>query len=207
MSIYAFKPQFQALLRPAVRALYRLGVTANQVTLASCAISVALGLWLTLSAATLIWFLLLPLWFVLRMAANAADGMLAREFGQQSVLGGYLNELCDVISDAALYLPFAVVEGSGSGIGIVAAVVFLACLTELAGILGVPAGASRRYDGPMGKSDRAFVFGALGLALGSGLPPGPWLHWTLAVVCALLIVTIVNRVRRGIDEQRHGGAP
>ena len=27
-------------------------------------------------------------------------------------------------------------------------------------------GASRRYDGPMGKSDRAFVFGALGLWVG-----------------------------------------
>ena len=37
---------------------------------------------------------------------------------------------------------------------------------------GPTVGASRRYDGPLGKSDRAFVFGALGLwvALGGPLP-------------------------------------
>ena len=45
----------------------------------------------------------------LRMAFNAIDGMLAREFGQQSALGAFLNELTDVVSDAALYLPFAFV--------------------------------------------------------------------------------------------------
>ena len=41
------------------------------------------------------------------MALNAIDGMLAREFNQKSRLGGYLNEITDVVSDAALYLPFA----------------------------------------------------------------------------------------------------
>lgn len=40
----------------------------------------------------------------LRMAPNAIDGMLAREFGQQSCLGAYLNELCDVVADSALFL-------------------------------------------------------------------------------------------------------
>ena len=43
------------------------------------------------------------------MALNAIDGMLAREFGQKSALGGYLNEIGDVVSDAALYAPFALV--------------------------------------------------------------------------------------------------
>jgi len=39
MSIYALKPKFQNLLRPLVRRLYNRGVTANQVTLAACAVS------------------------------------------------------------------------------------------------------------------------------------------------------------------------
>ena len=43
------------------------------------------------------------------MALNAVDGMLAREFNQKSRLGGYLNEITDAVSDAALYLPFAFV--------------------------------------------------------------------------------------------------
>jgi CDP-diacylglycerol--glycerol-3-phosphate 3-phosphatidyltransferase len=199
MSIYALKPRFQALLRPVAGALYRVGVTANQVTVLACAISVALGLWLTFNAQQSSLFLLIPLWFLLRMALNAIDGMLAREFGQASTLGGYLNELTDVVSDAALYLPFALLPGAG--VALVGAVILLSCLTEMAGVLGVAAGASRRYDGPMGKSDRAFVFGALGLLIGCGVAPGAWLGWTLLALSLLLVVTIVNRVRRGIAER------
>ncbi len=44
-----------------------------------------------------LWYALLPVWMLLRMALNAVDGMLAREFGQQSRLGAYLNELSDVV--------------------------------------------------------------------------------------------------------------
>src|SRR5688572_15098623 len=111
MSIYDLKPRFQALLRPGTRGLARAGVTANQVTLAACVVSVALGAYLTLRPERAL-FLLLPLWFFVRMAFNAIDGMLAREFGQSSRLGAYLNELTDVISDAFLYLPFAMLPGA-----------------------------------------------------------------------------------------------
>jgi CDP-diacylglycerol--glycerol-3-phosphate 3-phosphatidyltransferase len=41
-----------------------------------------------------------------------------------------------------------------------------ATVSELAGVLGGLVGASRRYDGPMGKSDRAFVFGLLAIYVG-----------------------------------------
>ena len=43
MSIYELKPRFQNLLRPLVRRLYSAGVTANEVTVAACVISVLLG--------------------------------------------------------------------------------------------------------------------------------------------------------------------
>ena len=109
MSIYALKPKFQNLLRPLVARLYRRGISANQVTLAACGLSLLLGALLTACAGTAPLFWLLPLWLFVRMAMNAADGMLAREFGQQSALGGCLNELTDVAADAALYLPLAFV--------------------------------------------------------------------------------------------------
>ena len=48
MTIYDLKPKFQALLRPTVRTLYDAGVTANQVTVAACALSIALGVALCL---------------------------------------------------------------------------------------------------------------------------------------------------------------
>lgn len=201
MSIYALKPRFQDLLRPLVVRLHRRGVTANQVTVAACAVSVALGAGLAYSAATggqALWFLLLPGWLFFRMAANAVDGMLAREMGQRTRLGAYLNELTDAVSDAALYLPFAwAVPGGGPA---VATAIWLAALTELAGVVGLLAGASRRYDGPMGKSDRAFVFGALAawLSVAGHLPE--WSVWVVWAVAGLAAWTVVRRVRAGLAE-------
>ncbi|MDA7416854.1 CDP-alcohol phosphatidyltransferase family protein [Xenophilus arseniciresistens] len=203
MSIYALKPRFQALLRPGVRRLAEAGITANQVTVAACVISVALGLWLFFAAPGRWAFALVPLWMLLRMAFNAIDGMLAREHGQQSRLGAFLNELTDVVSDAALYAPFALIEPLGAFW--VGALIVGAGLSEFAGALGPTVGASRRYDGPLGKSDRAFVFGALGLyiALGGPLPPGI-AAWLMPLLTALVAWTTVNRVRRALAET--GGA-
>ena len=195
MSIYALKPRFQELLRPLVARAYRSGVTANQVTVAACILSVALGAWLALEPGASALFLLLPVWLALRMALNAIDGMLAREFGQASTLGAYLNELGDVVSDAALYAPFALLAGSSAWL--VGAVIALSIIAEMAGVLGVAAGAGRRYDGPMGKSDRAFIFAVLGLLVGLGLPLAPAFNWIWGALIVALVATIVNRVRRG----------
>lgn len=157
ISIYSLKPRFQSLLRPLVRKMAARGITANQVTLAAAAISLLIALVVTWQAQHLWVFVLIPIWMFLRMALNAIDGMLAREFGQQSKLGAYLNELCDVIADSALYLPFALLAGVPALL--VVGVVLMAAVVEYAGVLGLMVGASRRYDGPMGKSDRAAVFG------------------------------------------------
>ena len=198
MSIYALKPRFQALLRPLVGLLHRAGVTANQVTIAACAGSVALGVWLALDPGAS--FLLIPLWLAIRMALNAMDGMLAREFGQASPLGAYLNELGDVISDCALYAPFALLPGSDPWL--VGAIVVLAIISEMAGVLAVSAGGARRYDGPMGKSDRAFVFAVVGLLAGLGIPLEAAFDWLWAAVVVLLVLTIFNRVKRGVSAGR-----
>nr|WP_314492904.1 CDP-alcohol phosphatidyltransferase family protein [uncultured Pseudomonas sp.] len=199
-SIYQLKPRFQALLRPSVQRLYDRGVTANQVTLAAAAVSVLLGLLLAWRPEATGLFLLVPLWMLLRMALNAVDGMLAREFGQQSTLGAYLNELCDVVADAALYLPFALLPGVSPSL--VVLTVVLAVISEYAGVMGPLVGASRRYDGPMGKSDRAFAFGVLGTGVGLGLLAASWINGLLALVLLLSLYTLYNRVRRGLLEAR-----
>lgn len=197
-SIYQLKPRFQALLRPLVQRLYERGITANQVTLAALVVSLAAAAAVALLAEHLWIFLLIPLWMLLRMALNAIDGMLAREFGQQSKLGAYLNELCDVAADAALYLPLALVPGVWPAA--VVLVVVLAALTEYAGVLGPMVGASRRYDGPMGKSDRAFAFGVLATGIALGVLPAAWVNGLLLVIAALSVLTLANRVRQGLAE-------
>jgi CDP-diacylglycerol--glycerol-3-phosphate 3-phosphatidyltransferase len=176
----------------------RAGITANQLTVLAAASSAAVGIFLCHRSER--WLLTLPLFLFVRMALNAADGMLAREFGQQSRLGAYLNELGDVVADAFLYLPFAYLPGFDPlWIGVV---IVLATVSEMAGVIGVTTGASRRYDGPMGKSDRAFAFGVFALWIGLGWPvaPGVPLNWFSRPMAVLLAITTANRVHKGLKE-------
>jgi phosphatidylglycerophosphate synthase len=198
-TIYGLKPAFQNLLRPIVRLLARSGVTANQVTLFALVISLATG------AAVAWWrgprvLLLLPAVLLLRMALNAMDGMLAREHNQKTPLGAILNELGDVVADAGLYAPLALVPGFEPWL--VVAVVLLAIFSEMTGVVGVQIGASRRYDGPMGKSDRAFLFGLMGLLLGLRVPVERWIPYVLIAMAILLVLTILNRARNALRELR-----
>ena len=197
ISVYAIKPAFQNVLRPIARWLHCRGVTANQVTLAALLLSLAAGgaVWLWPTAATL---LLLPPVLLLRMALNALDGMLAREFQGPTPLGAILNEVGDVLADAGLYLPLALVPGVS--VAAVTALVLLALLSEFCGVLAVMIGGSRRYDGPMGKSDRALLLGGVALWLGFGGPGGVWLTGVLWIANALLALTGFNRLRGALRE-------
>jgi CDP-diacylglycerol--glycerol-3-phosphate 3-phosphatidyltransferase len=197
-SIYQLKPAFQNLLRPMVRGLAGAGVTPNQVTIAAMLLSVAVGVLICFFPAYHAALLLVPLTMFVRMALNAIDGMLAREHDMRSTLGGFLNEITDVVSDCALYLPFALVLPAYAWL--VAGVVIVSMLTEFAGVCAQALGASRRYDGPMGKSDRAFVFGLVALLLGAGLDGGRWCGILLLVTLLLACLTVFNRVRRGVAE-------
>ncbi|WP_179402810.1 CDP-alcohol phosphatidyltransferase family protein [Burkholderia guangdongensis] len=198
MSLYALKPKFQNKLRPLTESLAERGVTANQVTLFAAGGSIVVGALAGLGVFARVLFLLIPIWLFVRMALNAIDGMLAREHGQKSTFGAYLNELGDVVSDVALVLPFL------SAPALAPADVWLfaiaAVIVECAGLIGPLAGASRRYDGPLGKSDRALALGAFALWIGLGLPVGGLARglWWLLIVLA--VVTIVRRVRAGVAE-------
>lgn len=201
LSIYALKAPFQALLRPVVRRLAATGISANAVTVAAAVMSCVLGALLVVCAQTgrTAAFFALPVWMLLRMALNAIDGLLAREHHMESTLGAYLNELCDVVSDAALYLPFAFVAPFGwAG---VSAVIFLSVLSEFAGALGASLGGGRRYDGPMGKSDRAAVFGGLGLLYAWRGDFGDAWAWCMPIVAGLIVINIFTRVRRGVGRR------
>jgi CDP-diacylglycerol--glycerol-3-phosphate 3-phosphatidyltransferase len=199
-TIYDLKPAFQGLLRRPANALARAGITANQVTLAALLMSALAGLLVLAWPGNRAVLAMVPVVLFLRMALNAIDGMLAREHGMKSKLGAVLNELGDVVSDAAIYLPFAFVPGVPAGW--VVLVVLVGILGEMTGVVAVQVGASRRYDGPFGKSDRAFLFGLLALLLAIGVEPGAWIGVLLAAACALGVLTVVNRARAALREAR-----
>ncbi len=196
MTIYDLKPKFQALLRPIVDSLYTKGITPNQVTWAALILSIITGAFVVMTDGATWTLLLIPFVMFIRMALNAIDGILAKEHNMMSDKGAMLNELADVISDVALYLPLAYIAGLSPVLVVLFVVVGL--FTEVAGILGAVIGGTRRYDGPMGKSDRAFVVGLLALLIGLGLTPGWWADGLLLLSIMLGMVTVYNRAKRGL---------
>ena len=195
-SIYSLKPRFQKLLAPVLKHLEKLRITPNQVTLFTmfssltfCAVLVNFGsvLWL---------WMVFPVFMLLRRALTAIDGMLANATQQKTKLGSLLNEVCDQISDVALYLPFALLPNVS--IALVVLVVVLMLLAEFAGIAALVVGAQRRFDGPMGKSDRAFAFSVVALLIATKTAP-IWINSLLLIVLLLLLWTIINRLVKALQ--------
>lgn len=195
-SIYQIKPAFQGLLRPVGGLLHRGGITPNRITTAALLASAGMGLWLCTGSR--VSFLLLPVFLFVRMAADALDGMIAREFNLCSPTGTLLNEVADVAADGALYLPFALLPGVWPILPIAAVV--LALVSEQAGVAAVLIGSPRRFDGPMGKSDRAFTFGTCGLAWGLGLTSPLIWNAIFVAINGLLLLTIFHRCRNAVRE-------
>jgi CDP-diacylglycerol--glycerol-3-phosphate 3-phosphatidyltransferase len=196
-SIYDLKPRFQALLRPLIVQLARVGFTPNRVTTLALILSIAIGVTVLLQRERPMILLLLPIWLFLRMALNAIDGMMARELNMRSTLGAVLNEVGDVLSDVALYLPLALMDPPSHWwvIGFTLGAV----LTEFCGLLPQALGTNRHYEGPMGKSDRAFFVGALSLV--TALLPTFFKHWPalFAIATAFTLLTSFKRLRAGLS--------
>ena len=174
------------------------GVSANQVTLAGVLLSgIGGGLiaWQPHAHWPLLW---LPLILLVRMALNAIDGMLAREHAQQSHLGAILNEMGDVVADAALYLPLALLANVSATL--IVLLVLLATMSEMMGVVAVQIGAKRQYQGPMGKSDRAVCLGVVALLLGCGVAAGAWVNGLLVLMLFMLLLTMVNRAKAALKE-------
>ena len=203
-AVYALKPAFQRLLAPLAAGLARRDVTANQVTVAAAILSVAYGVLIAATGGTAIILLGLPAVLLVRMALNAIDGMLARRYRQESRLGFFLNEIGDVVSDTALYLPLALVLAPGDPL-LAGSVVAAFALAEFAGVLGLAAGGGRRYDGPFGKSDRAAYFAVVVVAAAlfkwpAGLPVA-----ALLLALGLALTTVANRLRRALPAENARG--
>jgi CDP-diacylglycerol--glycerol-3-phosphate 3-phosphatidyltransferase len=202
-TIYDLKPQFQSLLRPMAAALAKQGLSANEVTLGALLLSAAQGAWLALMPDSAWPLLVLPVTLFLRMAFNAIDGIIAKEHGQATPAGAVLNEISDVVADAALYLPFALIPGLNAPLVVLAVVAGV--IAEMTGALGPMIGAKRNYAGPFGKSDRAFAFGLLAVLIGVGFAPGLWSTLYLAALLVLSVLTMLNRAR-GIVAEAKGQA-
>lgn len=198
VSIYEVKPKFQQLLRPIVRKLAVKNVTANQVTIAAMMLSLFTGLALLIFHEHSYILLIVPVIMFVRMALNAIDGMLAKEHDMKTPLGNILNELGDVVSDTFLFIPF--IFFTNFPVALIIAVVILSIISEMTGVLGEVIGASRRYDGPMGKSDRAFVFAVLAIFAAFELTHAFTYQIIFTLICLLIIWNTFVRIKRALEE-------
>ena len=195
ISIYKIKPKFQQLLKPVLMKLHSGGVTANQVTSASIILSLLIGIAFWFAKEMPILFLALPIGLLLRMALNALDGMMARTYHQQSKQGEALNEVGDIISDLFIYFPLLVHEPN---IYLVVLFISLSIINEFAGLLGKVIAEDRRYDGPMGKSDRAFVISIYGLLSFFSVGLQAYSVWIFSVINLLLVLSTTTRIKKAL---------
>jgi len=195
MTIYDLKPKFQALLRPIVQNLANRGITPNQVTMFAMLLSILVGAIIALTHGAKWILLFVPLFMFLRMALNAIDGLLAKEHDMKTKRGAMFNEMSDVIADVALFLPFALIVGINPIYVVLFTVVGV--FSEMAGVVAQTLNGERRYDGPMGKSDRVFVVGFIALLLGFGIEAGLWVDVLFIVGTLLGVVATYNRAIKG----------
>lgn len=198
ISIYEIKPKFQQLLMPIVDWMRKIGMTPNQVTILALLLSIVTGIILSIFHENKWIYILMPIVMFVRMALNAIDGVMAKKYQMKSHLGLLLNELGDVISDLFLFIPFVfIAEDYGIGIMLF---ISLSIISEMAGVTVQVIGSSRRYDGPMGKSDRAFIIGFISFLIFVHLNIIPYLHFVFYICSMLMLINIYNRITNGLKE-------
>lgn len=196
ISVYNIKPKFQRLLKPILVRLHAWGVTANGITWSAMVLSFVMGALFYWKPSG--WMLIvLPVSLLVRMALNALDGMMAREYQMQSKKGELLNELGDVLADIAMFLPLVLLTGLHPLV--LFTFVILGVVNEFAGVLAKAINGERHYDGPMGKSDRALVVGITLLLLYFIPETKVALNYIFGTAGLLLVISTAVRIKKTLS--------
>lgn len=197
ISIYKLKPAFQKLLKPILVQLHHWQITANQITLSSIVLSLLIGIAFWMGTTHKFLFLALPIGLLLRMGLNALDGMMARTYSQQSLKGEVLNELGDIVSDLFIYFPLLLFEPDS--LYLIVLFICLSIINEFAGLLAKIVSGERRYDGPMGKSDRAFIMSLYGILAFFQVNISPYATGLFLILNLLLMISTFIRVNKSLS--------
>ena len=196
ISTYKIKPAFQKLLMPLLRLLRKCGFTPNLLTILAIVLSLCLGYVFFEANTNDSYYLYVALGLLFRMMLNALDGMMARIYNLQSTTGEILNEVGDIVSDVAIFYPLLLIEELDFGLAF--GFIILSIINEFSGVLAKSISGERRYDGPMGKSDRASLIGILCLLFYFGFEVGPYLNYIFGVAVFMVILSTLIRLKNAI---------
>ena len=201
ISIYKIKPKFQQLLMPLLKLLRRLGISPNSITLFSILLSFVIACFFWNTSDNSSYFLIVAFGLLLRMMLNALDGMMARIYKLQSKLGEILNEVGDIISDVAIYFPLILFESLEVEIAII--FILLSIINEFCGLIAKVISRERRYDGPMGKSDRAFLVGVICIIYYFTNGLDPFMNYIIGGASILMILSSYIRLTKSIKNGKN----
>jgi CDP-diacylglycerol--glycerol-3-phosphate 3-phosphatidyltransferase len=196
ISIYKIKPKFQQLLMPLLKLLRRLGISPNSITIFSIFFSFGISYFFWNASDNYSYFLIVAFGLLLRMMLNALDGMMARIYNLQSKFGEILNEVGDIVSDVAIYFPLIIFSSLSIEIAII--FILLSIINEFCGLIAKVISGERRYDGPMGKSDRAFLIGVICIVYYFTNSLDPYMNYIIGGSSILMIFSSFIRLTKSI---------
>ena len=201
ISIYKIKPKFQQLLMPLLKLLRRLGISPNSITIFSILLSFVISYFFLKATDNTPYFLIVAFGLLIRMMLNALDGMMARIYNLQSKLGEVLNEVGDIVSDVAIYLPLIIFEPLRIEIAII--FILLSVINEFCGLMAKLISGERRYDGPMGKSDRAFLIGIICIVYYFTNGLDPYMSYIIGGSSIMIILSSYIRLIKSIKNGKN----
>lgn len=198
----------RAVSRRAAKWLAGTGITPNAISIAGMVFGCLAGGLLAATASFESWSLRAAwvagaVFVQLRLLANMFDGMVAIERDVASAVGELYNEIPDRVSDVAILVGLGYAVGGEPVLGYVAAGV--AIFVAYVRAMGVAAGASQAFTGPMAKPQRMFAVTVA--AVYCGLTPASWqpefgpdgrsiAAFVLALVALGGLWTAARRIRR-----------
>ena len=201
ISIYKIKPKFQQLLMPLLKLLRRLGISPNSITVFSILLSFVIAYFFWNTSDNSSYFLIVAFGLLLRMMLNALDGMMARIYNLQSKLGEVLNEVGDIVSDVAIYFPLIIFESLRIEIAVI--FILLSIINEFCGLMAKLISGERRYDGPMGKSDRAFLIGIICIVYYFTNGLDPYMNYIIGGSSIMIILSSYIRLIKSIKNGKN----
>lgn len=148
----------------AASALVKVGLTPNQVSLASAVFASAGAGCLLLStlkistALVILSFVFAAVCVQLRLLCNLLDGMMAVEYGKATKSGEIFNEVPDRVSDFVLLVAAGYAAGAGaSGVTLGWLAAYLAIGTAYIRAFGARYMTAQDFSGPMAKQHRMFA--------------------------------------------------